>query len=304
MIKQRTLKNVIRATGVGLHTGDKVYMTLRPAAPNTGIVFRRTDLDPPVDIRARQDNVGDTRLSTTLVNGPARVSTVEHLLSAMAGLGIDNAYVDLSAPEVPIMDGSAGPFVFLLQSAGIEEQNAAKRFIRIKKPLKVQDGDKWARFDPFEGFKVGFSIDFNHPIISKRTSRAEIDFSTTSYVKEVSRARTFGFMRDIEVLREHNLALGGSMDNAVVLDDYRVLNEDGLRYEDEFVKHKILDAIGDLYLLGHSLIGAYHAHISGHELNNKLLRALVADTSAWEEVSYQEDLAFSPISYAHPAQAI
>ncbi len=304
MIKQRTLRNVIRATGVGLHTGDKVYMTLRPAAPNTGIVFRRTDLDPPVDIRARQDNVGDTRLSTTLVNGDARVSTVEHLLSAMAGLGIDNAYVDLSAPEVPIMDGSAGPFVFLLQSAGIEEQNAAKRFIRIRKPVKVQDGDKWASFDPFEGFKVGFSIDFNHPIISKRTSRAEIDFSTTSYVKEVSRARTFGFMRDIEVLREHNLALGGSMDNAVVLDDYRVLNEDGLRYEDEFVKHKILDAIGDLYLLGHSLIGAYHAHKSGHELNNKLLRALVADTSAWEEVSYQEDPAVSPISYAHPAQAI
>jgi UDP-3-O-[3-hydroxymyristoyl] N-acetylglucosamine deacetylase len=206
MIKQRTLKNVIRATGVGLHTGDKVYMTLRPAAPNTGIVFRRTDLDPPVDIRARQDNVGDTRLSTTLVNGEARVSTVEHLLSAMAGLGIDNAYVDLSAPEVPIMDGSAGPFVFLLQSAGIEEQNVAKRFIRIKKSVKVQEGDKWASFDPFEGFKVGFSIDFNHPIISKRTSRAEIDFSTTSFVKEVSRARTFGFMRDIEMLREHNLA--------------------------------------------------------------------------------------------------
>ena len=304
MIKQRTLKNIIRATGVGLHTGDKVYMTLRPAAPNTGIVFRRTDLNPPVDIRARQDNVGDTRLSTTLVNGEARVSTVEHLLSAMAGLGIDNAYVDLSAPEVPIMDGSAGPFVFLLQSAGIEEQNAAKRFIRIKKPIKVSDGDKWASFDPFEGFKVGFSIDFNHPIISKRTSRAEIDFSTTSYVKEVSRARTFGFMRDIEVLREHNLALGGSMDNAVVLDDYRVLNEDGLRYEDEFVKHKILDAIGDLYLLGHSLIGAYHAHKSGHELNNQLLRALVADTSAWEEVSYQDEPAVSPISYAHPAQAL
>ncbi len=304
MIKQRTLKNVIRATGVGLHSGEKVYMTLRPAAPNTGIVFRRTDMEPPVDIRARQDNVGDTRLSTTLVNGEARVSTVEHLLSAMAGLGIDNAYVDLSAPEVPIMDGSAGPFVFLLQSAGIEEQNAAKRFIRIKKPVKVTDGDKWASFEPFEGFKVGFSIDFNHPIISKRTSRAEIDFSTTSYVKEVSRARTFGFMRDIEALREHNLALGGSMDNAVVLDDYRVLNEDGLRYEDEFVKHKILDAIGDLYLLGHSLIGAYHAHKSGHELNNQLLRALVADTSAWEEVSYQEDPAVSPISYAHPAQAL
>ncbi len=216
-----------------------------------------------------------------------RVATVEHLLSAMAGLGIDNAYVDLSAPEVPIMDGSAGPFVFLLQSAGIEEQPAAKRFIRIKKPVKVQDGDKWASFEPFEGFKVGFAIDFNHPIISKRTSRAEIDFSTTSFVKEVSRARTFGFMRDIEMLREHNLALGGSMDNAVVLDDYRVLNEDGLRYEDEFVKHKILDAIGDLYLLGHSLIGAYDAHKSGHELNNKLLRTLMADASAWEEVSFR-----------------
>ena len=304
MIKQRTLKNIIRATGVGLHTGDKVYMTLRPAAPNTGIVFRRTDLNPPVDIHARPDCVGDTRLSTTLVKGDVRVSTVEHLLSAMAGLGIDNAYVELSAPEVPIMDGSAGPFVFLLQSAGIEEQNAAKRFIRIKKAVKVQEGDKWASFEPFEGFKVGFSIDFNHPIISKRTSRAEIDFSTTSFVKEVSRARTFGFMRDIEMLREHNLALGGSMDNAVVLDDYRVLNEDGLRYEDEFVKHKILDAIGDLYLLGHSLIGAYHAHKSGHELNNKLLRTLIADPAAWEEVVYQDDPAVSPISYAHPAQAI
>ena len=304
MIKQRTLKNIIRATGVGLHTGDKVYMTLRPAAPNTGIVFRRTDLSPPVDFRARQDNVGDTRLSTTLVNGDARVSTVEHLLSAMAGLGIDNAYVDLSAPEVPIMDGSAGPFVFLLQSAGIEEQPVAKRFIRIKKPVKVQEGDKWASFEPFEGFKVGFSIEFNHPIINKRTSRAEIDFSTTSFVKEVSRARTFGFMRDIEMLREHNLALGGSMDNAVVLDDYRVLNEDGLRYEDEFVKHKILDAIGDLYLLGHSLVGAYHAHKSGHELNNKLLRTLIAQPDAWEEVVYEDDPATAPISYAHPAQAI
>ena len=304
MIKQRTLKNIIRATGVGLHTGDKVYMTLRPAAPNTGIVFRRTDLNPPIDIHARPDCVGDTRLSTTLVKGDVRVSTVEHLLSAMAGLGIDNAIVELSAPEVPIMDGSAGPFVFLLQSAGIEEQNAAKRFIRIKKPVKVQEGDKWASFEPFEGFKVGFSIEFNHPIISKRTSRAEIDFSTTSFVKEVSRARTFGFMRDIEMLREHNLALGGSMDNAVVLDDYRVLNEDGLRYEDEFVKHKILDAIGDLYLLGHSLIGAYHAHKSGHELNNKLLRTLIADPAAWEEVVYKDDPAVSPISYAHPAQAI
>jgi UDP-3-O-[3-hydroxymyristoyl] N-acetylglucosamine deacetylase len=303
MIKQRTLKNIIRATGVGLHTGDKVYMTLRPAAPNTGIVFRRTDLNPPVELRSRPENVGDTRLSTTLMNGDVRVSTVEHLLSAMAGLGIDNAYVDLSAPEVPIMDGSAGPFVFLLQSAGIEEQAKAKRFIRIKKSVTVRDEDKWARFEPFDGFKVGFSIDFNHPMFTKRTSTSEIDFSTTSFVKEVSRARTFGFMRDIEMLREKNLALGGSMDNAIVLDDYRVLNEDGLRYEDEFVKHKILDAIGDLYLLGHSLIGAFYGYKSGHELNNKLLRTLLADASAWEEVSF-EDASAAPISYAHPAQAV
>jgi len=232
-----------------------------------------------------------------------RVGTVEHLLSAMAGLGIDNAYVDLSAPEVPIMDGSAGPFVFLLQSAGIEEQSAPKRFIRIKKPVKVEEGDKWARFEPFDGFKVGFSIEFQHPIFSRRASKAEIDFSTTSFVKEVSRARTFGFMRDIEMLREKNLALGGSMDNAIVLDDYRVLNEDGLRYEDEFVKHKILDAIGDLYLLGHSLIGAFYGHKSGHQLNNQLLRALLADKSAWEEVTF-DDPALAPISYAHPAQAV
>jgi UDP-3-O-[3-hydroxymyristoyl] N-acetylglucosamine deacetylase len=303
MIKQRTLKNVIRATGVGLHTGDKVYMTLRPAAANTGIVFRRTDLDPTVEIPSRCEFVGDTRLSSTLMKDGVRVGTVEHLLSAMAGLGIDNAYIDLSAPEVPIMDGSAGPFVFLLQSAGIEEQEAPKRFIRIKKPIRGEEGDKWARVDPFDGFKVGFSIDFSHPMFSKRTSTAEIDFSTTSFVKEVSRARTFGFMRDIEMLREHNLALGGSMDNAVVLDDYRVLNEDGLRYEDEFVKHKILDAIGDLYLLGHSLIGAFYGHKSGHELNNKLLRALIADASAWEEVSFKDPVD-APISYAHPAQAV
>ncbi len=303
MIKQRTLKNAIRATGVGLHTGDKVYMTLRPAAPDTGIVFRRTDLPSPVDIPSRCEFVGDTRLSSTLVRDGARVGTVEHLLSAMAGLGIDNAYVDLSAPEVPIMDGSAGPFVFLLQSAGIEEQAAPKRFIRIKTPIRVEDGDKWARFEPFNGFKVGFSIEFKHPIFSARTSRAEIDFSTTSFVKEVSRARTFGFMRDIEMLRERNLAMGGSMDNAIVLDDYRVLNEDGLRYEDEFVKHKILDAIGDLYLLGHSLIGAFYGHKSGHELNNRLLRTLMANEKAWEEVSF-DDAELAPISYAHPAQAI
>src|SRR6185436_4754751 len=302
MIKQRTLKNVIRATGVGIHTGEKVYMTLRPAAVDTGIVFRRVDLAAPVDILARAENVGDTSLSSTLMREGVRVATVEHLLSAMAGLGIDNAYVDLSAAEVPIMDGSAGPFVFLLQSAGIEEQEKAKRFIRIKKPIKVQDGDKWARFEPFDGFKVGFSIDFNHPIFTKKTSVAEIDFSTTSFVKEVSRARTFGFMRDIEMLRERNLVLGGSMDNAIVLDDYRVLNEDGLRYEDEFVKHKILDAIGDLYLLGRSLIGAFYGYKSGHQLNNALLRTLLADRTAWEEVTFS-DPAQAPISYAHPAQA-
>ncbi|MCI1710650.1 MAG: UDP-3-O-acyl-N-acetylglucosamine deacetylase [Chiayiivirga sp.] len=302
MIKQRTLKNVIRATGVGLHSGDKVYMTLRPAAVDTGIVFRRVDFAEPVEVKATAHNVGDTLLSTTLVQGDVRVSTVEHLLSALAGLGIDNCYIDLSAAEVPIMDGSAGPFVFLLQSAGIEEQGAAKRFVRIKKTVTLKDGDRWARFEPFDGFKVGFSIDFNHPAFTKAGSRAEIDFSTTSFVKEVSRARTFGFMKDIEMLRERNLALGGSMDNAIVLDDYRVLNEDGLRYEDEFVKHKILDAIGDLYLLGHSLIGAYYGYKSGHQLNNQVLRALMADTSAWEEVTFQ-DPASAPISYSHPAQA-
>ena len=303
MIRQRTLRNVIRATGVGIHTGQKVYMTLRPAAADTGIVFRRTDLAEPVDIEARAENVGDTSLSTALVRDGVRVSTVEHLLSAMAGLGIDNAYVDVSASEVPIMDGSAGPFVFLIQSAGIEEQEAPKRFIRIRKKVRVEDGDKWAQFQPFDGFKVGFSINFSHPIFTQRISKAEIDFSTTSFVKEVSRARTFGFMRDIEMLRERNLVLGGSMDNAIVLDDYRVLNEDGLRYEDEFVKHKILDAIGDLYLLGRSLIGAFYGHKSGHELNNRLLRTLIADKSAWEEVVF-EDPSTAPISYAHPAQAV
>jgi UDP-3-O-[3-hydroxymyristoyl] N-acetylglucosamine deacetylase len=303
MIRQRTLKNVIRATGVGIHSGQKVYMTLRPAAVNTGIIFRRIDLPQPVCLPARADMVCDTSMSTTLGQGGVRVQTVEHLLSAFAGLGIDNAYVDLSAAEVPIMDGSAGPFVFLLQSAGIEEQNAHKRFIRIKKKLVVRDGDKWARFEPFDGFKVGFSIEFDHPAFSPRSCRAEVDFSTTSFVKEVSRARTFGFMRDIEALRERNLVLGGSMDNAIVLDDYRILNEDGLRYEDEFVKHKILDAIGDLYLLGHSLIGAFYGHKSGHFLNNKLLRALMADQSAWEEVIFDHPEEV-PISYAHPAQAV
>jgi UDP-3-O-[3-hydroxymyristoyl] N-acetylglucosamine deacetylase len=299
MIRQRTLKNVIRATGVGLHTGDKVYLTLRPAAANTGIVFRRTDLDPIVDLQATPLNVGDTRLSTTLTDGEARVATVEHLLSAFAGLGIDNAYVDLSAAEVPIMDGSAAPFVFLLQSAGIEEQNRPRRFIRIKRPVLVEEGDKYARFDPFDGFKVEFSIDFDHPVFASRLQQASVDFSTTSFVKEVSRARTFGFLRDIEALQHQNLALGGSLDNAVVVDDFRVLNEGGLRYEDEFVKHKILDAIGDLYLLGHPLIGAFRGHKSGHALNNRLLRALLADASAWDEVTFEDDHKL-PIRYGHP----
>lgn len=303
MIRQRTLKNVIRATGVGLHTGNKVYLTLRPAQPDTGVVFRRVDLDSPIDIRATAENVTDTNLSTTLGEHGVSVATVEHLLSAMAGLGIDNAYVDLSSGEVPIMDGSSGPFVFLLQSAGIVEQDAAKRFIRIKRPIQVEEQDKWARFDPFEGFKVSFTIDFNHPVFNGSPQNAEINFSSTSFVKEVSRARTFGFMSDFEKLRANNLALGASLDNAIGVDEFRVLNEDGLRYEDEFVKHKILDAIGDLYLLGHSLIGAYSGYRSGHALNNKLLKALIADKEAWEEVTFEDQDARSPISYAQPVQA-
>ncbi len=302
MIKQRTLKNIIRATGIGLHTGEKIYLTLRPAAVDTGIVFRRVDLDDAVEIAAVPENVGDTRLSTTLMNGEVRISTVEHLLSAMAGLGIDNAYIDVSAPEVPIMDGSAGPFVFLIQSAGIEEQNAPKRFIRIKKPIVVEDGDKWARFDPFEGFKVSFKIDFEHPVFKSSSQTTSVDFSSTSFVKEVSRARTFGFMRDLEQLRENNLALGGSHDNAIVMDDYRVLNEDGLRYKDEFVKHKVLDAIGDLYLLGCSLIGEFSGYKSGHALNNRLLRTLLENEDAWEAATF-DDPKRAPISYTHPLLA-
>ncbi len=296
MIRQRTLKNVIRATGVGLHTGEKVYLTLRPAAPDTGIVFRRVDLPEPVEIEALAGNVGDTTLSTTLISGNVRISTIEHLLSAMAGMGIDNAYVDLSAPEVPIMDGSAGPFVFLIQSAGIVEQEAPKRFIRIKRTVEVKEEDKWVRFDPFDGFKVAMTIAFDHPVFKGRTQTAAIDFSTTSFVKEVSRARTFGFMNQLEMLRARNLALGGSLDNAIVVDDYRILNDDGLRYEDEFVKHKVLDAIGDLYLLGCSLIGAFSGHKSGHGLNNKLLCALLADRTAWEQVTF-DDPQRAPISY-------
>lgn len=302
MIKQRTLRNPIRATGVGLHTGDKVYLSLKPAPVDTGIVFRRVDLDPVVEIEATANNVGDTTLSTTLVKGDVRVSTVEHLLSAMAGLGIDNAYVELSAAEVPIMDGSAGPFVFLLQSAGIEEQDAAKKFIRIKKEVTVQHEDKVASFLPFDGFKVSFSIDFDHPVFHGRKVDAEIDFSTTSFVKEISRARTFGFMHEIEYLRSKGLARGGSVDNAIVVDEYRILNEDGLRYEDEFVKHKILDAIGDLYLLGNSLIGEFKAYKSGHALNNVLLRQLIAQEDAWEVVTFEENQ--SPISYSAALMAV
>lgn len=304
MIKQRTLKNEIRATGVGLHTGKKVYLTLRPAAVDAGIVFRRVDLDPVVEIEAKAENVGDTTLSTTLVNGDARVSTVEHLLSAMAGLGIDNAIVEVSADEVPIMDGSAGPFVFLIQSAGIQEQNAPKRFIRIKKELTVTDGDKTATFKPFDGFKVAFTIDFDHPVFKDRSLSASVDFSSTSFVKEVSRARTFGFMHEIEYLRSKGLAKGGSVNNAIVIDKYRVLNEDGLRYEDEFVKHKVLDAIGDLYLLGYSLIGEFNAYKSGHGLNNKSILELMKHKDAWEMVTFEEELSEAPISYAKPLAAV
>lgn len=302
MVKQRTIKNVIRATGVGLHTGKKIYLTLRSAPANAGIIFRRIDLDEPVEIEAKPDNVGDTMLSTSLLKGDVKISTVEHLLSALAGFGIDNAYVDLSSDEVPIMDGSAGPFVFLIQSAGVEEQNAPKRLMRIKEKIIVKDGDKWAMLEPFEGFKVGFTIEFDHPMFHDGNCRAEIDFSTTSYVKEVSRARTFGFMRDVELLRENNLALGGSLNNAVVVDDYKILNEDGLRYEDECVKHKILDAIGDLYLLGHSLIGSFTGFKSGHALNNRLLRELLSRGSAWELVDFKDE-ADLPISFVNPVAA-
>ena len=302
MLRQRTLKNSIRATGIGLHSGKKVYMTLRPAADNTGIVFRRLDLDPPVDIAADARSVGDTMLGTTLVQDDSTVATVEHLLAALAGLGVDNAYVDLSAPEVPIMDGSAAPFVFLLQSAGITEQSAPKKFIRIKKKVRVEDKDMWAEFKPYDGYRVNLKIDFDHPIFKKHTQQASIDFSTMSFVKQVSRARTFGFLRDIEALRARNLTLGGTLDNAIVLDEYRVLNEDGLRYEDEFVRHKILDAIGDLYLIGHNMLGEFTGYKSGHGLNNQLVRAVLADESAWEVVTF-EDKQDAPVSFASPVIA-
>tara|TARA_R110000772_G_scaffold87772_8_gene182729 strand:+ start:1782 stop:2690 length:909 start_codon:yes stop_codon:yes gene_type:complete len=299
MIKQRTLKNVIRATGVGLHTGEKVYLTLRPAPVDTGIVFTRVDLDPIVVIPALAENVGDTTLSSTLVKGDVRISTVEHLMSAMSGLGIDNAFVDLSAAEVPIMDGSAGPFVFLIQSAGIEEQDVPKKYIRITKELSVEQEGKKVSLKPFNGFKVGYTLLYDHPVHRKHTKEACIDFSSTSFVKEVSRARTFGFMHEFEALRNRNLALGASMDNAVAVGDYRVLNEDGLRYEDEFVKHKILDSIGDLYLLGKSLIGEFAGYKSGHALNNALLRKLLANEDCWEIVTFDTEEE-APISYLRP----
>ncbi|OED40146.1 UDP-3-O-[3-hydroxymyristoyl] N-acetylglucosamine deacetylase [Endozoicomonas sp. (ex Bugula neritina AB1)] len=300
MIRQRTLKNIIRATGVGLHSGEKVYLTLKPAPVDTGIIFCRTDLDPVVEIPAHALNVGQTTLCTSLQKDGTRVDTVEHLLSALAGLGIDNAYVEVSAHEVPIMDGSAGPFVFLLQSAGIQEQGAPKKFIRIKKDVTFTDDDKSATFKPYDGFRVSFTIDFDHPVFKMRSQTATIDFSSTSFVKEVSRARTFGFMREVEYLRSQNLALGGSVDNVVVVDDFRILNEDGLRYHDEFVKHKMLDAIGDLYLLGYSLIGEFVGHKSGHELNNKLVKELLDHQECWEIVTF-EDADVSPISYQKPA---
>ncbi|MGM0535909.1 MAG: UDP-3-O-acyl-N-acetylglucosamine deacetylase [Pseudomonadota bacterium] len=303
MIRQRTLKNVIRATGVGLHSGKKVYMTLRPAPVNTGIVFVRTDLEPEVQIPARAAHVTDTTLCTALSAGGAKVATVEHLMSAFAGLGIDNAYIDVSAPEVPIMDGSAGPFVFLIQSAGIAEQAAPKQFIRIKREIVVREEDKEAIFLPHQGFKVSFAIDFDHPVFEEQSQTAMVDFSTTSFVKEVSRARTFGFMRDLEYLRANNLALGGSLDNAIVVDDYRIVNEGGLRYDDEFVKHKVLDAIGDLYQLGHSLIGEFRGVKSGHALNNQLCRALLAQPDAWELVTFEGEAETAPISYSAPAMA-
>jgi UDP-3-O-[3-hydroxymyristoyl] N-acetylglucosamine deacetylase len=288
MLKQRTLKSLVRAKGVGLHTGQRINLALRPAQPDTGIVFRRVDLEAPMDIPARADLVGDTRLSSCLVHQDVKVYTVEHLMSALAGMGVDNAYVDLDGPEVPIMDGSAAAFVLLLQQAGLEEQAAPKRFLRVKRTVEVSDGDKWARLEPYEGLRLQFSIVFNHPVIDRTNQSVSVDFAQTSYLKEIARARTFGFMHDVEQLRENGLALGGGLDNALVLDEFRLLNADGLRFADEFIRHKVLDAIGDLYLLGRPLLGAFSGHKSGHALNNKLLRALVADAAAWEMASFDQ----------------
>ncbi len=308
MLKQRTLRSMVRAAGVGLHSGVKVNMSLRPAAPNTGIVFRRIDLDPVVDLPASALLVGDTRMCSSLERDGVKVGTIEHLMSALAGLGVDNAFIDLDAPEVPILDGSASPFVFLIQSAGLEAQPVAKKFIRVKRPLEVSEkdaaGEKWARFEPYEGFRLSFSIGFSHPAIDRTGQSVTIDFADHSYVREVARARTFGFMQEVEWLRENGLAQGGGLDNAVVLDEYRILNADGLRYSDEFVKHKVLDAIGDLYLLGHPLLASFVAHKSGHALNNKLARELLAQPDAWEYVSFErQELAPKAVSrwFALPA---
>ena len=290
MVKQRTLKNPVQVTGVGLHTGERVDLALRPAPANSGIVFRRADLSPVVEIRAEAHAVKDTRLSTCLETDQGiRVSTIEHLMSAFAGLGVDNAIVELSSAEVPIMDGSAGTFIFLVQSAGIAEQAVAKKFIRVKKVIEVKEGDKWVRFEPFNGYKLDFTINFAHPVFATTRQNVTIDLGEHSYIKEVSRARTFGFMQEVEALRAQGLALGGNLDNAIVMDEYRVINPDGLRFEDEFVKHKVLDAIGDLYLLGHPLIGAFSGYKSGHALNNALLRAMLADESSWEFVTFEKD---------------
>jgi len=297
MLKQRTLKQIARTVGIGLHSGTKVELQLRPAAPNTGIVFRRTDLEPPVEIPVAATAVGDTRMATTLDAGGAKIATIEHLMSALSGLGIDNCYVDVDAPEIPIMDGSAASFVFLLQAAGIVEQEAPKRFVRVKKPVEIRDGDKWARLEPHMGYKLAFSIAFNHPAIDATEQFVEVDFSRQNFVKDVARARTFGFVNDVEALRSMGLAQGGTLDNAIVMDEYRVLNADGLRADDEFAKHKILDAMGDLYVLGHPLLASYVAHKSGHALNNVLLRALLADESAWEIVSFEDDAA-APVDFA------
>jgi len=303
MTRQRTIKNTIRATGVGLHSGNKVYMTLRPAPADHGIVFRRTDLAPVVEVPAAAGLVTETTLCTGLTCGEAKIQTVEHLMSAAAGLGVDNLIVELSSAELPIMDGSSGPFVFLLQSAGVAEQDAPKHFIRILKDVEVREGDKIARFSPHDGYRLDFTIQFDHPMIPAKQSHHRLEFSTAAYIKEISRARTFGFMRDLEYMRELNLGLGGSMDNAIVLDEFRVLNEDGLRYADEFVRHKILDAIGDLYLVGGPVLGAYEGYKSGHALNNKLARALLADASAWEKVSFEDVAAPAPLAYGTPALA-
>ena len=305
MVKQRTLQQAISTTGVGLHKGNKVNLTLRPAPANTGLIFRRVDLDPAVDIPARADWVRDTQLCTCLINEQnVRVSTVEHLLAALAGVGIDNCIIEVDSHEIPIMDGSSHPFVYLLQSAGIEEQSVAKKFIRIKSPIRVEEEDgKWAELLPYDGFRIDFAIDFDHPAIAETGQAVSMDFNSGAFIKEISRARTFGFMKDIEYLRKNNLALGGSFDNAVVLDEFRVLNTDGLRYDDEFVKHKMLDAIGDLYMCGHSILGHLRAYKSGHALNNQLLQALLQQQEAWEFVTFDDAEAESPITYWAPSLA-